>query len=147
MFVITSMVADAFFCDSQAYIKATYKPSVNHMFTAVNLCAFIFSLGYSLVTGYLFTGVKFLIQHPSCLPYLLGVCLLQVTGQVSIYYIIANFKQHVFPLISTTRKIFTIACSIMLFNHKLSGYQWIAICIIFVGMSFEVYEEVIKKKL
>ena len=65
---------------------------------------------------------------------------------MSIYYIVGNFKQHVFPLISTTRKIFTIALSIILFNHRLSVYQWIAICIIAVGMGFEVYEEVVKKK-
>lgn len=34
----------------------------------------------------------------------------------------------------------------MLFNHKLSGLQWVALGIIFVGMSIEVYEEVLKKK-
>ena len=61
MFIVASMVADAFFCDSQAYIKANYKPSVNHMFTAVNLSAFIISLTFSLVSGQLFTGVKFIL--------------------------------------------------------------------------------------
>ena len=60
MFVLTAMVADAFFCDTQAYIKSNYKPSVNHMFTSPNFYAFVFSLGYSVVTGSFFTGLKFI---------------------------------------------------------------------------------------
>jgi drug/metabolite transporter (DMT)-like permease len=57
-----------------------------------------------------------------------------VTGQVSIYYIVANFKQHIFPLISATRKIITIVCSIFIFDHTLGLIQWIAVAIVFGGM-------------
>jgi len=146
MFVMSSMVADAFFCDTQAYIKSTYHPTMNHMFTSTNLCAFIISLLYSCLTHSFLPGLRFITFHPSCLIPLLTVCTLQVTGQLSIYFIISNFKQHVFPLISTTRKIFTIACSIIVFNHKLSGYQWVALGVIGVGMAVEVWEEVLGKK-
>jgi hypothetical protein len=60
MLVLAAMVADAFFCDTQAYIKSNFKPTVNHMFTTTNFYAFIFSLTYSLTTGCFFIGVKFL---------------------------------------------------------------------------------------
>ncbi len=74
------------------------------------------------------------------------MCVLQVTGQISIYYIVANFKQHIFPLISATRKIITIVCSILIFNHTLGYLQWIAVGIVFAGMIIEVYEEINEKK-
>jgi drug/metabolite transporter (DMT)-like permease len=74
------------------------------------------------------------------------VCILQVTGQVSIYYIVGNFKQHIFPLISATRKIITILCSILLFNHTLTWIQWGAVGIVIFGMIVEVYEEITEKR-
>jgi UDP-galactose transporter B1 len=66
--------------------------------------------------------------------------LLQVLGQMSIYYVIVHFKQHMFPLISTTRKMISMLVSIFLFNHKITDWQWVAIGIVFFGMFYELYE-------
>lgn len=67
-------------------------------------------------------------------------------GQISIYYIVANFKQHIFPLIATTRKILTVILSIFLFSHDVNMMQWIAIGIVFSGMFYELYEELSHEK-
>jgi drug/metabolite transporter (DMT)-like permease len=64
---------------------------------------------------------------------LLLVGILQVAGQISIYYVVANFKQHIFPLISATRKIITILFSILIYHHTLSKEQWVAVLIVFAG--------------
>lgn len=64
-----------------------------------------------------------------------------MTGQLSIYYIVTNFKQHIFPLISATRKIITVVCSILIFNHNLSALQWICVAMVFGGMIYEVSDE------
>ena len=61
-------------------------------------------------------------------------------GQISIYYVITNFKQHVFPLISTTRKIITVLLSIFVYGHTLKELQWVAIGLVFLGMFYELYE-------
>jgi UDP-galactose transporter B1 len=143
--VIVSMTADAFLCDNQAYSKALFKPSVNQLFVSTNFWAFFFVAGYSITTGSFFSGLKFLLEHPQCFKQLAIVCALQVTGQTSIFYIVGNFKQHIFPLISATRKIITIVCSILLFNHTLSLVQWVAVGIVFAGMIVEVYEEITEK--
>jgi UDP-galactose transporter B1 len=71
---------------------------------------------------------------------------LQVLGQVSIYYVINNFKQHMFPLISTTRKVFTVLLSIIIFGHHVSGLQWVSIMLVFGGLAYELYEELQGKK-
>ena len=77
---------------------------------------------------------------------MLAMGFLQVIGQISIYYVIANFKQHVFPLISTTRKIITVILSIIVYNHTLAQLQYLAIAIVFTGMFYELYEEIMHEK-
>lgn len=87
-----------------------------------------------------------MLSYPSALTTIVGIGLLQVIGQISIYFIVANFKQHIFPLISTTRKILTVIISIFVFDHDINQYQWLAIIIVFVGMFYEFYEELKHQK-
>lgn len=130
------MVADSLFCDSQAYSKSVFSPTSNHLFTSANLLAFLLCIGVSVFSGNFFGGVTFVVEHPQCLKELIIVGLLQVTGQISIYYIVSNFKQHIFPLISATRKIITIVASIFIFNHTLAPLQWLAVAIVCAGMAY-----------
>jgi hypothetical protein len=59
--IFVSMLAEAMFCDSQAYCKAAYKPSANHFFKSANFCSFLFSITGSLITGTLFPGIQFVL--------------------------------------------------------------------------------------
>lgn len=132
-----SVICDAFFSDSQAYSKANFKPTANQLFTTTNLYTFFFSLFYSIVVDQsFFPSIEFLRNYPFVLLDLIGIGILQVLGQISIYYVVANFKQHVFPLISTTRKMITILISIFLFSHTINQWQWVAIAIVFLGMFY-----------
>lgn len=67
-----------------------------------------------------------------------AMSVLQVVGQVSIYYVIANFKQHIFPLISTTRKVFTVLLSIFIYNHSINIMQALSIVLVFLGLTYEL---------
>ena len=67
---------------------------------------------------------------------------LQVLSQISVYYVISNFKQHIYPLISTVRKLFTVLFSIFMFKHHMHFYQWISIAIVFIAMGYEMIDEV-----
>ena len=72
---------------------------------------------------------------------ILLVGVLTILGQISIYVVILNFKQHMFPLVSTTRKILTILYSIYYFNHKTNLYMWIALVLVFGGIFYELADE------
>lgn len=87
-----------------------------------------------------------MIQYPTALIDILIVGVLQVIGQICIYYVVANFKQHVFPLISTTRKIITVISSIFVYGHYVNNSQWASIFIVFCGMFYELYEELTNRK-
>jgi hypothetical protein len=55
------MVADALFCDSQAYNKSVFKPSANHLFTSANFYAFLLIAAYSIMNGTFFPGLQFIL--------------------------------------------------------------------------------------
>ena len=61
---------------------------------------------------------------------------LQVLGQISIYYVVSNFKQHIFPLISTTRKVLTVLISIIIYKHSINLWQWFSILLVFGGLAY-----------
>ena len=145
LFLLISVVSDALLSDSQAYAKANYQPTSNHLFTSANFYAFVFVLAYSAVTGEVSQQLRFCYRHPAVIVDLLLVSVLQVVGQISIYYVVGNFKQHMFPLISTTRKVLTILLSIFIYDHKIVPLQWVAILLIFGGLIYEVVDEISQK--
>ncbi len=71
----------------------------------------------------------------------LGCC-----GQMAIYYLVKNFKQHIVPLLSTLRKIGTILLSILIYKHQMNRNQWIGIIIVFSGVMLEAIDEIYCRK-
>jgi hypothetical protein len=49
--ILVSIVSDAFFSDSQAFSKVTFKPTSNHLFTAANKFAFLFVISNAAIQG------------------------------------------------------------------------------------------------
>jgi UDP-galactose transporter B1 len=91
-------------------------------------------------------ALEFFRNYPSVLLDLAFAAVLQVLGQICIYYVVANFKQHMFPMISTTRKMITVISSIFYFGHYINSWQWAAIAFVFLGMFYELYEELTHQK-
>lgn len=109
------------------------------MFT-VNLMTTLICLASIIFKGDLFDAIRFCKSHPFVVVDIFLIGALQVLGQVSIYFIVLNFKQHIFPLVSTTRKVFTVLLSIFIFNHKMNTYQWMALILVFGGMGYELVD-------
>lgn len=135
-----SITGEALFTDSQAFCKITYKPTINHLMFTVNLMTSIICFVSIIVKGDLIDSIMYCKSHPSAVIDIGLIGILQVLGQISIYFIVLNFKQHIFPLVSTTRKVFTVLLSIFIFNHKMNNYQWIALVLVFGGMGYELID-------
>lgn len=61
----------------------------------------------------------FFVEYPEAL---MNVCLEAVFssfGQLFSYYLILNFKQHIMPLVMTTRKSLSVVLSIIVYGHRL----------------------------
>lgn len=131
-----SISGEALFTDSQAFCKITYKPTINHLMFTVNLMTTLICIIGLVLKGDLIDSLIYCKSHPFVVLDIVLISVLQVLGQVSIYFIVLNFKQHIFPLVSTTRKVFTVLLSIFIFNHKMNGYQWCALILVFGGMGY-----------
>lgn len=129
------------FSDSQAYNKVTYSPTPNHMMFSINLVTLFVNLSILLITGTLGLSVDFCLTHSEITRDIVWVSALNILGQISIYYVVVNFKQHMFPLISTTRKILTILYSIYYFKHATNLYMWICLILVFGGIIYELVDE------
>jgi len=139
--LLVSIICDSVFADNQAYAKAKFSPSSNHLYTSANFFGFVFSLLFSIVSATLIPSIDFVSSHQFVLQDIVLMCGLQLFGQNCIYFIVANFKQHIFPLVATTRKLLTVLISIYLYNHPINIYQWLAVFLVFGSMIYEIHEE------
>lgn len=58
---------------------------------------------------------------------------MHASGLMFMYYIIANFQQHIAPLILTTRKVISAVISILVFKHQINHIQWVGLFLVFLG--------------
>lgn len=63
--------------------------------------------------------------------------ILAVTGQMFVYRMIKQFKQHFVPFVITTRKVFTVALSIVFYSHPTNFMQILGIVIVFGIVTYE----------
>lgn len=68
---------------------------------------------------------------------MISLSILTTIGQVFVYRMIKQFKQHIVPFVITTRKIFTVVISILFYGHETSFLQILAIALIFCTASYE----------
>jgi UDP-galactose transporter B1 len=63
--------------------------------------------------------------------------ILGAIGQIFIYRMVKQFKQHIVPFVITTRKIFTVIISIIVYHHSTNALQIVGIAIVFISVSYE----------
>lgn len=55
-----------------------------------------------------------------------------------VYKLIATFRQHVYPLVSTVRKCLSICLNVFWFGRTLLPLQWVGVAMVFGGIMIEV---------
>ena len=116
------------------------------MMLEVNKWSFIFCLGYSLIINHFIYTLQFCWYYPLFTFHLVLMSILTFIGQIFVYRMIKQFKQHIVPFVVTTRKIITVGFSLIYFNHKSSLGQVIGILMVFVITSYEFLTEMMVKE-
>lgn len=106
------------------------------MFEHINKWACIISFTYAIISGQFKMALEFNTKHPQMGYDMIMLSCLTTIGQVFVYRMIKQFKQHIVPFVITTRKIFTVVISIVFYGHKTSFFQILAIILIFVTASY-----------
>ncbi|KAI5748826.1 hypothetical protein M8J76_002294 [Diaphorina citri] len=82
---------------------------------------------------------KFIQENPVALYYLSIITVCCAIGQTFIYLMISHFGTLSCTIVTTTRKFFTILGSIIIFRHSMTPLQWVATCLVFLGLLLDTY--------
>jgi drug/metabolite transporter (DMT)-like permease len=131
-----SLLADGFLPDFQAAIKSVHHPRPMEMMVEINKWVFIMALGASIVTWQLPSIWFFTWSHGLFAVHMMLMGVLSTVGQMFVYQMIKEFKQHFVPFVITTRKIVTVGLSILYFGHETNAGQVIGILIVFAIVTY-----------
>ena len=67
--------------------------------------------------------------------------ILSTIGQMFVYRMIKQFKQHFVPFVITTRKIFTVGLSIIVYKHATNLWQLLGLLLVFGIVTYEFVSE------
>jgi len=90
-----------------------------------------------LLTLQIFPIILFIYEHSLFLVHMLLMGGLSTLGQMFVYRMIKQFKQHFVPFVITTRKIVTVGLSIIYFHHESNMGQMMGILIVFAIVTYE----------
>lgn len=115
------VVSDSFTSQWQTRVYQSH-PGVDQfqMMWAVNSWAILMTLFALVTSGELLLTLRFLRDNPSAAIDNVTIAITSATGQLFIFYTIKTFGPVVFTIIMTTRQVFSIAISVILFGHSIS---------------------------
>ncbi|KAI7292696.1 hypothetical protein KC340_g16657 [Hortaea werneckii] len=83
------------------------------------------------------TALAFLHAHPPVLRQILGFALAGGVGQIFIFATLSHFGSLLLVTVTVTRKMLTMLLSVLWFGHRLTGWQWVGVGLVFGGVGVE----------
>lgn len=114
------VVSDSFTSQWQSKVYQAH-PTVDQfqMMFAVNTWAIMMTLFALVTSGELITTLAFLRLNPIAFLDNVTIAITSATGQLFIFYTIKTFGPVVFTIIMTTRQVFSIILSTIIFGHSI----------------------------
>lgn len=130
--VFGALVCDGIYGPYQAAIQAVPGRSVTawHLMFNMNMYQGALSLIVCLVYGELHQAISFCERHPAVLKVLALFAAAMALGNIFIYQLQAGYGALSVTTVTTLRKLISIVASAILFGHKLTLYQWLAVAIV-----------------
>ena len=146
LLLLVSLLSDGFLPDFQAEIKSALRPSPMEMMVAVNAWVSVLALLYSCMILEAWAMLSYMWHHCRLTLYIVLMGLAATAGQMFVYRMIKQFKQHFVPFVITTRKILTVGLSILWFGHPTSIGQALGVLIVLVLVTYEFSSELMEEK-
>lgn len=83
--------------------------------------------------------IHFAVKYPELLIHLAMLVTCGCFGQLFIFLMVANFGPLACSVVTTTRKFFTVLCSVLYFGNALSWRQWSGALIVFIGLFADIF--------
>ncbi|CAM9532183.1 unnamed protein product [Pylaiella littoralis] len=147
LLVFISLCADGGLSFSQKKMvkEKEEKPHVFETMYFMSSWQAIFSLIIVLLSHGDNGGILFCIENPEVLKLLLLPAAIESIGQFFIYGLVIHHGPYMTTCITTLRKFVTIILSVILFGHSISSTQWVAIFMVFSGVTIDMFKHYDKK--
>lgn len=141
------VVSDSFTSQWQARVYSAH-PGVDQfqMMFAVNSWAIVMTLAALLSSGELWTTLDFFRLNPAAAVDNLTIAVTSATGQLFIFYTIKTFGPVVFTIIMTTRQVFSIVLSTVIFGHTLTPLALVGSAVVFAALFYRIKRQAAAKK-
>ena len=115
------------------------------MMFSVNTWAISITVAGLIVTGDIPIVVEFLTANPIALRYNIITAITSATGQLFIFYTIKEFGPIVFTIIMTTRQLFSITISCIIFGHVISWISLLGAVLVFSVIFYQIRRKYIAR--
>jgi len=139
---------DGLYNTTQDQIFKKYGPtgevSGPHMMVVMNLLTSLFSTVALVVSGQAREVAWFASRHPIVFRDIALFAACGALGQIFIFLTLESFGSLVLVTTTVTRKMISMLLSVVLFNHKLQGMQWLGVLLVFGGVAGEALYKFVK---
>lgn len=132
--LILSLAMDGLTGAIQDRMRAAHAPTAQHMMLAMNRWSTLMLAVLVVFTGEIFEFIPFAMRYPSVLVQLGLLAFAGAIGQLFIFTMVSSFGPLACSVVTTTRKFFTVLCSVLFFRNALSNRQWIGATLVFAGL-------------
>jgi len=123
-----------------------HKMSSMEMMFGVNVFSCLFTSWSLIQQGSLQTSIAFILAHPDFMWHAAILSAASCSGQLFIYYTIAEFGAVVFTIIMTTRSALAIILSCIIYSHPVNALGVFGILVAFGSLGLRIWYKIQQKK-
>ncbi|XP_076441649.1 adenosine 3'-phospho 5'-phosphosulfate transporter 1-like [Babylonia areolata] len=141
------MLFDSFTSNWQGELFTQHKMSSIQMMAGTNLFSCLLTCASLLEQGGFLDSSAFMLRHPDFLLHAVVLSVCSATGQLFIFYTIAQFGPVTFVIIMTMRQGFAILLSCIIYSHPVTMIGLLGILIVFAALFIRIYASQRQKAL
>jgi len=134
------LVSDSFTSQWQSRVYKEH-PKVDQfqMMFATNTWSILLTLVALIAAGELWVTIAFLVDNPAALLDNMAIAITSAVGQLFIFQTIRTFGPVVFTIIMTTRQMFSMVLSAVVFGHALGVWAYLGAVVVFTTLFLQVW--------
>eukprot|EP01036_Dinobryon_divergens_P024779 gene24779-33257_t len=135
------LACDSFTSQWQSKVYKSFGVDQFQMMLGVNIWSMLLTGLTLFQSGEFLSSLAFILADSTAFLHMTILSITSATGQLFIYYTIKEFGPVVFTIIMTTRQIFSLFVSCILYSHPLATLSWLSAVFVFGVVFNRIYRK------
>jgi adenosine 3'-phospho 5'-phosphosulfate transporter B2 len=135
------LLCDSFTSQWQSRVYKQFGIDQYQMMLGVNVWSMMLTFFTLIQSGEFFSSIAFILADSSALLNMTVLSITSATGQLFIFYTIKELGPVMFTIIMTTRQLFSLFLSCLLFSHPLSWVSFFSAVFVFLIVFGRIYRK------